>query len=217
MKGLLIKDLYSLNALKKTYLLFLVLIVGFVAFLDFDSSYVASTLSMFVLMTSTTCFNYDEAYKWDAYGITLPLSRKQIVAARYLLGLGFTFSAGVISLVLSSLISVIKQEPAGWLINLLTTIVVVFIIGLLVNAVSFPVAFRYGAEKARYAMMFITLGPFLFFIIFRDSVTTPLLNFIASTGENFGIYLLVGFLLATLLFYVLSFFISNKVYQKREF
>ena len=80
MKGLIKKDLFIIkNNLKIILILF---IVFFLTGLknSTDMSYIPITLSV-VLFLST--FSYDEFNKWDAYAITLPNGRVNIVKSKY--------------------------------------------------------------------------------------------------------------------------------------
>lgn len=83
MKGLFMKDLLVLRKYARTMAVFI--LVYIVVFSMLDSVDVISGMVTLVLaMMSVATFSYDELAKWDRFGLTMPVSRKQAVASRYL-------------------------------------------------------------------------------------------------------------------------------------
>lgn len=218
MKGLFLKDLYATAALKKTYLLFIAMVFGFAFFLDFDPAAVASMNAMYLIMISvTTCFNYDEAYKWDAYGIALPVSRRQIVGARYLFGISSAVLATVISLIMSAIVSLVRNTGESWLLSTFSATFIILVLSMVIFSVIYPIAFRFGAEKSRYAMVLFTLVPFFGVLLLKDYLKDSLNIFFALfTSENMPMIVVIG-TAASIAFFIGSFFLSVKIYKKREF
>ena len=97
MKGLLVKDLLVLRKYARTMVVFI--LVYIVVFSMLDSVDVISGMVTLVLaMMSVATFSYDELAKWDRFGLTMPVSRNQVVASRYLVCLLFTLIGGVVTL-----------------------------------------------------------------------------------------------------------------------
>ena len=84
MRGLIWKDLLCLRKGIAVYAVvaaayLLMLAAGF-----WDISVVASVLAVIVCVLPCSCFSYDYIAKWDRFGLALPVSRAQVVLARYL-------------------------------------------------------------------------------------------------------------------------------------
>ena len=84
MIGLMWKDLLCLRKGIAVYMVvaaayLLMLAAGF-----WDISVVASVLAVIVCALPCSCFSYDYIAKWDRFGLALPVSRAQVVLARYL-------------------------------------------------------------------------------------------------------------------------------------
>ena len=89
MKGLFVKDLLVLRRYIRTMAVFV--LVYILVFTLIDSADVISGMVPLVLaMMSMAAFSYDELAKWDRFALTMPVSRRQVVGARYLVSLCFT-------------------------------------------------------------------------------------------------------------------------------
>ena len=101
MTGLMLKDMYSLRTyfLKQLALmtvLYLAISVGLMK----NFSFLSPMLTMSVVMMLISSFSVDEASRWDSYALTLPVTPRAIVGAKYLLFYGALLGTGVIASVL---------------------------------------------------------------------------------------------------------------------
>ena len=101
MTGLMLKDMYSLRTyfLKQLALmtvLYLAISVGLMK----NFSFLSPMLTMSVVMMLISSFSVDEASSWDSYALTLPVTPRAIVGAKYLLFYGALLGTGVIASVL---------------------------------------------------------------------------------------------------------------------
>lgn len=214
MKGLIVKDLYTLGNLKKNYLLMVVLVIALSLFMNSGPTYIISMLTVYMLMTSTTLFSYDESSHWDRYAIAMPVTRRTIVGARYLMALIQLAAVVLLGGALSVIVSLYHQVP-DWPLTLAGTTGAMSIVYLVVISVSYPLAFRFSAEKARYALMACYLIPFLLFMVFIEPIVT---FFEALELAAFSIPLLICLVaLVCLLLFAASFFLSLRFYSKKEF
>ena len=100
MKGLILKDLLLIKGNARYILIFLV-IFGLIALEGNDVLYfIPAFISMMMFMTT---FSYDEYNKWDAYAITLPIKKENIVLSKYV---GSTILLGI-ALILTFIISLV--------------------------------------------------------------------------------------------------------------
>ena len=86
MTGLLMKDLLNI---KRTLLgmLGLMAIYGvvFSALMGDASSFLSSMLTVIFITVTVSSFSYDALVRWDRYALSLPVSRRDLVASKYLL------------------------------------------------------------------------------------------------------------------------------------
>ena len=109
MTGLMLKDMYSLRTyfLKQLALmtvLYLAISVGLMK----NFSFLSPMLTMSVVMMLISSFSVDEASSWDSYALTLPVTPRAIVGAKYLLFYGALLGTGVIASVLCGVLDSFK-------------------------------------------------------------------------------------------------------------
>lgn len=159
MIGLLKKDVLTQ---KKTLLILLILLAFYIILFwnQFFSLYLFFALLNLLVIISA--FALDEQAKWDSFAISLPVSRGDIVAARYLLGGGTALLSGVVFGVLNG-ISVNDWPNAVFQGTLLLSAI------LLIEAIALPLIFQFGATKSRYALIALMLIPSLLIVILSQS------------------------------------------------
>lgn len=86
MKGLILKDLYTLRQMGKIYLICMVCLVIWGLVTD-NPTMLSSLLLVYGLMLLITTAAYDEASHFNRYALTLPLTPKKLVQAKYLFAL----------------------------------------------------------------------------------------------------------------------------------
>ena len=158
MKGLLLKDWYQVRTSMKT----MYLTVAFVLVI-----WVFSTSNAYVFPVSYAAIflgnllTYDQSVGWVEYGRTLPVSKKTLVAEKYLIGLFCAAAAVVIGGLFVTVIPLrTGTAPDKDVLSLLAGSVCAI---LLINGISLPLLYRFGAEKARmiYVLTFAGLGALL--------------------------------------------------------
>ena len=153
MKALLRKDLYVLStALKSVLLVWIVFPV--VAAVNPAASYFIVYVGLMAGTLSSTLISYEEKEKWPLFAGTLPISRKQIVAERYLFTLLLVFAATAIGGVV--LLSYSLRGLSEYVVPSL--LVQTFSTALVMPSLLLPVTYRYGVEKGRYVVMFLVIG-----------------------------------------------------------
>ncbi len=205
MKGLLLKDWYQMRRYCRAYLF---LLVVFLALSVFDDD------AMFLLypcvlggMMPITLQAYDEKEKWEQYAGGLPVSRAQLVAAKYLIGFAVAAALGILTALAQCLrMGLVGSVSAS---GLLAAACLPFA-SLLVPALILPFIFRYGVEKGRIAY-YVAVG-----VVCGGAV-------FITTGANAaaGVQLFSGAALPvaaviSLAGYALSWAISVRCYAKRE-
>lgn len=104
---------------------------------------------------------YDQSVGWVEYGRTFPVSKKTLVAEKYLIGLFCAAAAVVIGGLFVTVIPLrTGTAPDKDVLSLLAGSVCAI---LLINGISLPLLYRFGAEKASmiYILTFVGLGALL--------------------------------------------------------
>ena len=210
MKGLLRKDLQLM--IKYCRLFFILIIVFSFAGAWNNNLFFALYPITISSIIPVNLLSYDEKSNWSLYACTFPCSRKEIVSSKYILTVcTLTLSAIIVEIV--QIINMIIRHNF-YISGLLTIFTIIFIAGLLPPAFMFPFTFKLGAEKGRFAYY---IGFILFF---------ALLGWLQSFIKNLPLglahfpfrsyYILILFFIGLLL-YMISWILSIKFYQNREF
>ncbi|MEE0756440.1 ABC-2 transporter permease, partial [Allofournierella sp.] len=149
MIGLLKKDLLILRRVyMKNFFLVLVLYTVLGVALQMTSFFtLMSWMYGFYVMS---LFSVDNTCRWDFYAATLPVSRKTVVTAKFLL-LGLCIAAGfVYSLVTAPVAYLLIGEPIAE--SILASLLVTLIL-IVYFAVTIPLTYAFGPDKARSAML----------------------------------------------------------------
>lgn len=209
MLGLVKKDLLMIKGNIRQVILFLVVFLV----LAFQENNIIVIVPVFVsMMVFITTFSYDEYNKWDAYAISLPVSRKNIVKAKYVASIILWVIALLVTVVITGIMGLFEQninyfEMFGMILGCVFSIV-------LLEAIMFPLIFKFGVEKGRIGLfvgVFAIAGllGFIFTGIDLENAT----GFI----EIFNKYYYILIPLAAVILLVISYFVSKKIYLKKEF
>lgn len=141
MKGLLLKDWYTLIKQMK---IMLVLMLVFACVPGYS---MAAFAVVYAAMLPVTALAYDERSKWDELAAMLPYSVKEIVGGKYVLGVTAVAAAGAVAAAAQLILSRFgwTQFDAEAAFALLFTAC----LALIMLAIYLPVMFRLGVEKGR--------------------------------------------------------------------
>lgn len=187
----------------KSYL-FIVIVWLVIAIYIKDSEFFSGVMIMFMMMVPLSAFAYDEHCKWDRLGLTMPVTRFQMVLAKYLL----TGLVGVVVSVVSTIVSVLLNGKPGESIG---TSLVLFCIGVIMASIVLPLIFKFGVEKGRILTISAVLLPI--------GVVIVLSQYAPGIASAVGIYAGMSFIFLaalTVLTLAVSIFISVKVYEGKE-
>lgn len=162
MKGLLLKDWYQVKTnMRMMYLTVLAVLAIWILSTSGDSGFAVDYSAVFLGILPVNLLTYDQSVGWVEYGRTLPVSKKTLVAEKYLIGLFCAAAAVVIGGLFVTVIPLrTGTAPDKDVLSLLAGSVCAI---LLINGISLPLLYRFGAEKARmiYVLTFAGLGALL--------------------------------------------------------
>lgn len=234
MKGLIRKDLLGLRQMAITMLLLggFYVALGAMNYRDGGMTNYFPMLAMIVtMMIPLTCGGFDEQCDWDSFGNALPVSRTQVVAARYLVTLivmAFTGALAVLSVLVYRWLFHTQGNAADCAIPL--------VIAILYASISHPVVYKFGVNKARYITIALMILPLLAIggligslMFFGEEVSPSDLAVSASDAEevivdiDVGAFLeahalpmALGGLVVALVIFGLSFLLSVAIYKKKN-
>jgi ABC-2 type transport system permease protein len=156
MWGLILKDLLCLRRSLKVYAIAFLIYGGLCLTGVWQPDFLAAFLALMVVMLPMSIFSADQMSRWEVYGLTLPVSRAQIVLARYVLllmmaalALALAFAFGLVLRFLG------KTVDWG---SYCTAASVAMGLGLVAVSVVTPLMYALGPERGRIALIVVIGG-----------------------------------------------------------
>lgn len=203
MKGLIIKDLINLRSQGKIFAL-VILFWFVIALATKDGAFMGSMMMLIAVMMPISTIAFDERTKWDSFALTMPVSRRDIVAGKYVCTLIILTAAFVISLI-GSAIQMISLSGA-----ILTTLNFLAV-GIVINDIMLPLMFKFGVEKGR--IVFIAV------VLLGAATATVAVNndgLIGMIGAMSTMALSAVFMAAAAVCTFISFRLSISIYEAKE-
>ena len=152
MKSLILKDIYNIMHNMRSLALLLVLFIVLMVPQGGPSSYLITSCLLCSMMVMTT-FSFDNTSKWEKYALVMPITKKDLVAAKFLVLLLFCIFGVVSGLVLGVagglLFKSFHLNSADDWLMLLMVAAAGLAIGIFFGSLVIPLLFKFGAEKAR--------------------------------------------------------------------
>lgn len=199
MKGLLLKDLYTLGKQMKLFFLFIVV------FAVAPGLSLSAFAIMYASMLPMTALAYDERSKWDTLAAMMPYSVTELVFSKYLLGYLMTLFAALCSLAAQFVINLFQHTPANR--EELFALPIVVCIALLFLAISLPFLFKLGVERGRLTFIVLLAATVSASVLFADRLADLLQKLLPS------VWTIPCCLLCAVIANLFSVFLSIKLYK----
>lgn len=206
MRALLIKDLLILS--KQFKLMFLIfvffIIISFMT--EMGMVIIVMALIYSALQVSTT-FSFEEMSHWNKFVNTLPIERKTIVQSKFILGILLTIA----TLIILSPIVYFTSEFIHLLSfkDLFSGFVLILSTSLIYLSLTIPIYIKFGMQTGKFV---------IFAIVFIPVFST---GFVQYFIREIGLTQLMQYLkllpIASLVLLVISYFISVKWYEKKQY
>ena len=213
MKGLIKKDLIVLARNSKVILILFALCAFFAILGNDNFIYIFSMLGA-SLMVST--FAYDEQMQWDAYAITMPNARKNVVKSKYITTLILILTGMVVSFILVVISLIIKKNT----FSILESMMVILGMGsgaLIMPIVMYPLFYRFGVEKSRMSLFII----FLLLVAILGMIPNNTIDTTKTTIDPSIMPALAYVILSLPIVLIIGLFVSYKIsefiYMRKEF
>lgn len=207
MKAMMIKDIKILLSSVKYYF-FIIIMFPLLGVFTQENNLFQFYPVLLMAILPITALSYDERSHWNAYGLTLPLSRRDMVLGKYVLGIVGSGLMVLFNLILNmSLPRLISHTPAD--MNGLTNYMIyVFAASIIFLDLNMPLMYRLGTEKGRIfylcAMVVIIAIPTVF-----NTVSNGLPPALVNT--------LFPLLVVTVLLTIGSMALSVRIFRQKEF
>jgi len=210
MFGLIKKDFLLIKAnLKSMMIVFIVyLILTFQG--TFDVTFIVPLIGIMLFIST---FSYDDFNNWNSYAVTLPNGRKNVVRAKYIASIILTVILGIGALAIGIGISYTKTNSIN-LDEIISSLMGTMLSSVIIITLLYPIVFKFGATNGRiilFAVVFGIAGIGAFIAQFVDM--TSIINMINRLDS----YSLIAIPIISVILLGISYLISNKIYQSKEF
>ncbi len=206
MKGLVLKELYAAKTTLKSALTSAVVFTVMAIWMK-SPGYLGAAIMILISTCVINSIAYDESSKWDMMLITMPVTAKQAVGAKYVSfllfdGIGFVYS-GVIYAIIE------KDLPGALIFGGSMAVAVIPYMSLLV-----PVYIKYGVQKARMIFFAAIFLPILLIVLLASVADDIGISIISQANE---IAVFITLLAVAVLCFIVSLNVSAKIYSKKDF
>lgn len=209
MMGLIIKDLLLIKENWKQLLIFVLIFIV----IGLEGNQILTFVPIFLsLMVLLSTFSYDDYNKWNSYAVTLPNGRKNIVRAKYVASIGLSVLA-----ILFTYLMIIISGMMNHQLNLEETTIT--LLGcwsavVLLQSFMYPLIFKVGLEKGRIFLFVLFIGVSALLGLVFQNIKISLPAEVISFLEH---YLVIILPLVMIILLSISYKISEKIVQKKEF
>lgn len=217
MKGLLRKEFYTMQNQLRSWILVVGVMSLYSVFMK-SNNFLYALIFMISWMSALSAFSNDQYNHWDGYALALPLNRRDMVKGRYLFTLSCMAFSSAACLLVSLLINLGIREMQ--LQEMLHGFFFVVIAGLLYLAIYLPILYKFGVEKGRYVIMATFIGIFLLLYLaveFPQKGVGNAMQWAEGWIEGHVVLLEAAATVLTAGFLYLSYRLSVRIYEKREF
>lgn len=203
MRALLYKDFYMILKYNGFFMLAVIL---FITLAGLGTNLFFVMYPPVVMMAlGYSSLAYDERSGWLQYADALPYGRKKIVASKYLLSLLCCLTSIILLIISMSVLRLMRGQFDPQQLGL--AVVIVAVVSTVYIGVLLPISFWLGTEKGRLVYIILTILACCSGYSIPMPKALPHINLVAAVS-----LLAAGVILA----WIVSYFISVKVFQNRK-
>ena len=235
MKGLLKKDGYFLLDLKPQILITIICVVATLLLAkinpDFSIGFINAYILLLFSMVPVSTIAYDEENNGLSYLLSMAISRKTYVNSKYMLALLFSVAIGVFVAILSAAVKLISGQapyPFGEngeisTLEFLKILVLIEIfsssISIILNSISLPSFFKYGAKKGAIitAIGLFIIAAIIGFVSFVMIDVQGPEQFMENMAQGSIVSTAILALIISAIAMIISYGLSQKIMGAKEF
>ena len=209
MKGLILKDFYTMSSTMKIYFFLILVYVAVFGIMENNPISAIMISTLVISMSPVTALAYDEQSKWDKMARTMPLTPKTIVLAKYMFSLLMAVAAAVFSTLVIIIVDKFRNTS-----DYLIAMVMAILLAMFYHSLLFPTIYKFGATKGRIYTMLIKFIPAIIvalfsFVGFWSSAVIIMLT-------DYGELCATAIALLIVLMYIGSVGLSVKIYKNKD-
>lgn len=218
MKGLLIKD-FSLMRMQKNFFIIILGISAFMTVFKKDISFAMGFLPMVISLFTLSTISYDEFDNGYPFLLTLPITRKTYVIEKYIISLLAVVTSWVLAVALCFAADGILGNPIIVKDTLIVSVAMLPVPFFFMD-IMLPVQIKFGAERGR--LVFVAVLGICTIVVYGGMKALKaagieeqeLLERISKLPDVVVCLVLLG---VTVFITWISFMISNRIMEKKEF
>ena len=210
MLGLIKKDFLLIKAnLKSMIIIFVIYII--LAFQGtFDVTFIVPLIGIMLFIPT---FSYDDFNNWNSYAVTLPDGRRNVVRAKYIASIILTVILGAVALAISAGISYTKTNSIN-VDEIMSSLMGTMLSSVIIISLLYPSVFKFGATNGRIILFAVVFGAAGIGALIAQFVDMTSIINIINRLDN---YSLIAIPIISVILLGISYLISNKIYQRKEF
>lgn len=212
MKGLIVKDFTYIKNYWKTYLLAIILGIIPTALINYDPNFMLIISMLIIFIISINTFSFDKENNWNKYALTMPVSRRDIVRAKYMLNIIGLLLGSILGFLLSLIGNFFYKIDLDFN-NFINILIISMAFFLILSAIDLPTLFKWGTNKGKIVLMIVLFT--LIAIIFQ--IIEKAYNYILNISSIDIIKLNLLIILISILIYFISYKISLYIMSKKEY
>ena len=157
MKGMFVKDMEIMRGNMKTFIG--VYIIAIFCFLSTSAgpSFLISYVSVLAAVMALNTIASDDMDNGMPYIFTFPISRKEYVKEKYLLGAGMVTVLWAVAVAIAIGVNASGYRKVSWE-ELIASAAAGLFLAVFANAVVFPVQLKYGSSTGRLVLLVLVFG-----------------------------------------------------------
>ncbi len=217
MRGLLIKDFLLLKNQLRIFLLYIILSAGMLV-ADFNSVFVINYTTLIFCMFTISSISYDEFDNGYAFLFTLPITREQYAAEKYVFGILTGGLAWLVVTIIAVIMNVLRGRADTWDIAVLALLFL--FLAFLFLSVVIPVQLKFGQEKGRTALILIIGVIFAAAFLAVRAVKIFQVDLSAAAERLTSLHqgpVIAVLLTGSLIVMIASYMVSVRIMKKKQF
>ena len=209
MKGLILKDFYTMSSTLKIYAFLIFVYVAVFGIMENNPISAIMVSTLVISMSPVTALAYDEQSKWDKMARTAPVSAKEIVVAKYIFSLLMAVAAAVFSTLAIIIVDKFRNTS-----DCLIAMVMAILLAMFYHSMLFPTIYKFGTAKGRIYTMLIMFIPAILVALFSfvGFWTSAVIIMLTDYGELCA----AAIVLLIVLMYIGSVGLSVKIYKNKD-
>ena len=218
MKGLIIKDIRIIFSNKNVFL-FIPILVSMAAFSKTRLAvYLFAYVAVMVISLLTTTISFDDMENGTSFLMTMPVSRKEYVKSKYLLGVVSLILGVVLSIAVVTAVTFLKGDTLD-INGLMLIVCLLWLVMIVLMSVLIPVQLKFDSINGKAVLMCIIIGSMLLLaamvLVLRNYSEETLNFFVNEIMKNMVLMTAAG-ILGTVIILVISYMMSVRIMKKRE-